>query len=167
MRTLFLAARLTLVALTAGCTQAPRGGDAVPVPSGPAPGGPVVAFANGGLTATRGHPVTHAQRNVAHGVWTGADGVRLALGSDDYGDTSVGEAMYLRGLGVFDDAALLRMWSQDTPRAIFPGRRVGCLRDGCEASFLVLRGDPLADFGQVRGIVLRVKEGRLLPAPPE
>ena len=95
-------------------------------------------------------------------------GVRLALGSDDYGDTSVGEAMYLHGLGVFSNLALLKLWSEDTPRAIFPDRRVGCLEPGCEASFLVLRGDPIADFGQVRDIVLRVKQGQLLPAaPPE
>lgn len=91
-------------------------------------------------------------------------GVRLALGSDDYGDTSVGEAMYLHGLGVFDNAALLRLWSQATPRAIFPERRVGCLEQGCDASFLVLRGDPIADFGHVRDILLRVKEGRVLSA---
>ncbi len=92
-------------------------------------------------------------------------GVRLAIGSDDYGDTSVGEAMYLHGLGIMDDRALLGLWAEATPQAILPGRRVGCLREGCEASFLVLGGDPLEDFGHVRDIVLRVKEGRVLPAP--
>jgi hypothetical protein len=89
-------------------------------------------------------------------------GVRLALGSDDYGDTSVGEAMYLHSLGVLDNLDLLRLWSEATPRAIFPGRRVGCLQEGCEASFLVLRGNPISDFGQVRAIELRVKEGQVL-----
>jgi hypothetical protein len=92
-------------------------------------------------------------------------GVRLALGSDDYGDTSVGEAMYLHDLGAMDNLALLRLWSEATPQAIFPGRRLGCLQQGCEASFLVLGGDPIADFGQVRDIRLRVKQGRILPAP--
>ncbi|HEV2146989.1 MAG TPA: hypothetical protein VGR37_06285 [Longimicrobiaceae bacterium] len=93
-------------------------------------------------------------------------GVRLALGSDDYGDTSVGEATYLHSLGVFDNLALLKLWSEATPQAIFPDRRLGCLRQGCEASFLVLRGDPIADFGHVRDIALRVKQGHVLPAPP-
>lgn len=96
-------------------------------------------------------------------------GVRLALGSDDYDDTSAGEAMYLRGLGVFDDLELLGLWAVATPRAIFPGRAVGCLEEGCEASFLVLRGNPLSDFEHVRDIVLRVKQGVILsavPAPP-
>jgi len=89
-------------------------------------------------------------------------GVRLALGSDDYGDTSVGEAMYLHSLGVFDNLALLKLWSEATPQAIFPERALGCLQEACEASFLVLRSDPLADFGHVRDIVLRVKEGQIL-----
>jgi hypothetical protein len=92
-------------------------------------------------------------------------GVQLALGSDDYGDTSVGEAMYLHSLGVFDNLALLRLWSEATPQAIFPGREVGCLQEGCEASFLVLREDPISDFEHVRDIVLRVKQGHILSPP--
>jgi hypothetical protein len=92
-------------------------------------------------------------------------GVRLALGSDAYGDTSVGEAMYLHSLGVFDNLALLKLWSEATPQAIFPERALGCLQEDCEASFLVLRGDPLADFGHVRDIVLRVKQGQILGSP--
>jgi hypothetical protein len=94
-------------------------------------------------------------------------GVRLALGSDDYGDTSVGEAMYLHSLGVLDNLALLTLWSGATPQAIFPDRRLGCLQQGCEASFLVLREDPIADFRHVRDIVLRVKQGHILSVPTE
>lgn len=90
-------------------------------------------------------------------------GVRLALGSDDYGDTSAGEAMYLHGLRIMDDLALLKLWAEATPQAIFPDRRVGCVREGCEASFLVLRGDPTTDFSRVRDIALRVKQGHILP----
>jgi hypothetical protein len=94
-------------------------------------------------------------------------GVRLALGSDDYGDTSVGEAMYLHSLGVFDNLALLKLWAEASPQAIFPRRKLGCLQQGCEASFLVLRGDPISDFGHVRDIVLRVKQGHFLSAPAD
>jgi len=89
-------------------------------------------------------------------------GVRLAVGSDAYRDDSVGEARYLATLGVFDAMGLLRLWSQNTPRAIFPTRRVGCLDDGCEASLLVLAGDPSADFANTGRITLRVKDGFLL-----
>jgi hypothetical protein len=91
-----------------------------------------------------------------------AHGVRLAIGSDVYDDTSVGEAMYLHGLGVMDELALLKLWAEATPQAIFPRRRIGCLHEGCEASFLVLRGDPLADFAEVGRIALRIKEGRVV-----
>jgi imidazolonepropionase-like amidohydrolase len=51
------------------------------------------------------------------------------------------------------------MWSEATPRAIFPGRRIGALADGYEASFLALAGDPLEDLANVRRIRLRFKQG--------
>ena len=47
--------------------------------------------------------------------------------------------------------------------SIFPGRRVGRLEAGDEASFLVLAGNPLADFQNVRRIRMRFKGGVLLP----
>ena len=89
-------------------------------------------------------------------------GAPIAIGSDDYRNTSVPEAMYLHDLGVFTNAELLRIWSEATPQAIFPGRRIGRLRSGYEASFLVLAGDPTVDFTNVTRIVLRMKQGRLL-----
>lgn len=86
-------------------------------------------------------------------------GVPLLLGSDRFGDTAVTEAAALARSGLFSNLELLRMWSVTTPRAIFPERRIGALRDGYEASFLVLGGDPLADFANTRRIVRRVKQG--------
>jgi imidazolonepropionase-like amidohydrolase len=90
-------------------------------------------------------------------------GVHLGIGSDGYRDNSTREVQYLEGLGVFGNLELLRLWSEATPRAIFPERKVGCLADGCEASFLVLSGNPESDFSHVRNIRLRVKDGRVLP----
>jgi imidazolonepropionase-like amidohydrolase len=90
-------------------------------------------------------------------------GVRIAVGSDEFRDDSVRETQYLLALGVLDPLSLLRLWSESTPRAIFPQRRVGCLEDGCEASLLVLRGDPSADFANTQRIALRMKDGRLMP----
>ena len=89
-------------------------------------------------------------------------GVHLVIGSDAYRDDSVNEAAYLATLGVFTPLALLRLWSEATPRAIFPTRRVGCLTDGCEASLLVLSADPSADFTNTKRIALRMKDGRPL-----
>ena len=90
-------------------------------------------------------------------------GVRLAVGSDTYRDDSVGEVTYLATLGVLTPLELLRLWSEATPRAIFPTRRVGCLTDGCEASLLVLAADPTADFANTKRIAFRIKDGRPLP----
>ena len=89
-------------------------------------------------------------------------GVSIVVGSDAYDDTSVAEAKYLASSGIFDRAVVLRMWSETTPRAIFPGRRIGRLDIGYEASFLVLEGDPLADFSQVSRIRSAVKQGQAL-----
>ena len=91
-------------------------------------------------------------------------GVTLVVGSDNPMDTSVLEVEQLATLGVFDNLALLKMWSEATPRAIFPGRRIGALADGYEASFLALAGDPLEDLANVRRIRLRFKQG--VPVAP-
>jgi len=92
-------------------------------------------------------------------------GVRVIVGSDSYRNTAVPEAMYLASLGVYTNAELLRMWSDDTARGVFPNRKIGRLEPGYEASFLVLDGDPLADFAKVKSIRLRVKQGITIPEP--
>lgn len=48
-------------------------------------------------------------------------------------------------------------------QGIFPGRRLGRIADGAEASFLVLDGNPIDDFSAVTRIFLRVKQGTVLP----
>jgi imidazolonepropionase-like amidohydrolase len=88
--------------------------------------------------------------------------VTLAIGSDDATDTSVKEVEFLQSLGVVDNLALLRMWSYTTPRSIFPGRQIGALDEGFEASFVALDGDPVKAFGNVRRIKFRFKQGVLL-----
>lgn len=89
-------------------------------------------------------------------------GVKLAVGSDEPRQTSSYEVSYLRSLELFSNADLLRMWSVDCSTTLFPDRHLGALRPGFEASFLVLEGDPLADFEATRKIKLRVKDGRPL-----
>jgi hypothetical protein len=89
-------------------------------------------------------------------------GVTLVVGSDNPMDTSALELEQLAALGVWDNLELLKLWSEATPRAIFPGRRIGALADGYEASFVALGGDPLADIANVRRIRLRFKQGVLL-----
>jgi len=54
------------------------------------------------------------------------------------------------------------MWSETTPRVIFPHRKIGALREGYEADFLVLQGNPIKDFTKVLNITMRVKHGELV-----
>src|SRR5262249_38884702 len=90
-------------------------------------------------------------------------GVKLAIGPDVYGVTSLAEAMNLYQLQVFDNLTLLKMWSEATPEVIFPNRKIGHFEEGYEASFLVLDGNPLENFNNVRNIRLRVKQGSTIP----
>jgi len=92
------------------------------------------------------------------------NGVRLAVGSDTYTSTSVEESLYLKSLNVFDNVELLKMWSETAAQTIFPRRRIVHLREGYEASFIVLRGNPLENFERVRDIQLRFKQGVFINA---
>jgi hypothetical protein len=86
-------------------------------------------------------------------------GVRLLIGSDLPAGNAVTEAAALARSGLFSNLELLRLWSVTTPQSIFPKRKLGAFMPGFEASFLVLGGDPLADFANTRRITLRVKQG--------
>ena len=87
---------------------------------------------------------------------------KIAFGSGRYGSTPTDDVFYLQTLGVFSNLELLKIWAEDTPRTIFPNRKVGKLREGYEASFIVLKGDPIKDFAQLKNIALRFKQGNLL-----
>lgn len=93
-------------------------------------------------------------------------GVPVAIGSDTHGQDAVPEAAYTAGLGVFTPAEMLRMWSETTPRLIFPARRIGRLEAGYEASLLVLGCDPLARWECTGDVRMRIKEGQRLDVPP-
>ncbi|NIQ56073.1 MAG: hypothetical protein GWN71_22675, partial [Gammaproteobacteria bacterium] len=79
--------------------------------------------------------------------------------------TAVDEALYLRTLGVLSDTQILMLLVQ-TPRLIFPDLRIGHLRPGWEASFLVLGGDSTGDLSHIRDIRLAVKRGVVLETVP-
>lgn len=81
------------------------------------------------------------------------------MGTDNIDDMSTGECQYLASLDVFTTAELLRLWSEVTPQAIFPKRRVGRIAPGYEASFIVLARNPLEDLKATGEIVRRFKQG--------
>jgi hypothetical protein len=98
-------------------------------------------------------------------------GVKIAIGSDGISGerrfvTARDEVNFLIQYRMLTPLQLLRAWSVDTPKAVFPARRVGELRDGYEANFLVLNGNPLDDPANLHQIGMRVKQGRVLPPMP-
>ncbi len=86
----------------------------------------------------------------------------FAIGSNSYGKTVVPGLLVAAERGLFSPSELLRLATRETATAIFPDRRVGCLENGCEASFLVLDADPLDDFSAITKISLAVKDGETL-----
>lgn len=91
--------------------------------------------------------------------------VKIAFGSDSFGRSPVKDVLYLKTLGVFSNLEMLKIWCEETPRTIFPNRKIGLLAEGYEASFLVLDGNPLLDFEQIQNIRTRVKQGYFLDTP--
>jgi imidazolonepropionase-like amidohydrolase len=94
-------------------------------------------------------------------------GVKIALGSDGISGeqpfvTGQSEAMFFQQNRFFDNLTILKLWSETTPQNIFPNRKIGLLKPGYEANFLVLDGNPLIDFNHVKNISLRVKQGVVL-----
>ena len=89
-------------------------------------------------------------------------GVKIAIGPDVYGVTSLAEAMNLYEMKAFDNLELLKMWCETTARTIFPNRKIGQLKEGYEASFLVLGGNPVEKFESVKDIKMRFKQGHFI-----
>ncbi|WP_108807506.1 amidohydrolase family protein [Aquimarina spinulae] len=91
------------------------------------------------------------------------EGVTIAIGSDHYNGNSVGEFQFLYKLNIFSNHELLKMWTENATRTIFPNRKVGALKEGHEASFLILNKNPLKDISNInKSIVTRVKQGSFL-----
>lgn len=85
------------------------------------------------------------------------NGATFLIGTD--GIVSIfDEVEYLDGLGALPRERLLRA-TLETGARLFPNRRIGCFEAGCEADFLVLRENPLADVRALRSISLRIKAG--------
>ena len=86
-------------------------------------------------------------------------GVKIAVGTDNIEDVGTGEFQYLASLDVFTREELLGLWSEVTPQAIFPKRRIGRIAPGYEASFIVLARNPLEDLQATGEIVRSFKQG--------
>lgn len=89
-------------------------------------------------------------------------GVKIAFGTDNMPTGVVEEAENIYRLQVFDNLTLLKIWMEKTPQTIFPNRKIGLLKEGFEASFLGLKGNPLEDFSNIRKINFRYKQGQFI-----
>ncbi|WP_350284473.1 amidohydrolase family protein [uncultured Croceitalea sp.] len=90
-------------------------------------------------------------------------GAILAIGSDNFNGNSSGEFQFLNELNIFTNLELLNMWTVNATKTIFPNRKVGHLKDGYEANFLVLDKNPLEDISDItKHIQLKVKQGILV-----
>ncbi len=92
-------------------------------------------------------------------------GFAFAIGSDR--DSLTPELNYWVKNNIFDSAFTLKAASVTTPQIMYPKRKIGFLKEGYEASFLVLAGNPLTDFEQIKNIKLRFKQGYFLNAPKQ
>ena len=96
-----------------------------------------------------------------------AAGVPLLIGTDGEPDDALKEAQYLVNMGVLTPKEALTTFTETTPQWIFPGRHIGKLAPGQEASFLVLGGDPTLNFDQAANILERVKQGVAFTPKPQ
>jgi hypothetical protein len=95
-------------------------------------------------------------------------GVAVALGTDHPLRTVADEAIELCRIGAYDPASVIQTLGEATVRHVFPGRRVGKLAAGDEASFVVLEADPIAAITSLKRVVWSMKQGHRveLPAAP-
>lgn len=89
-------------------------------------------------------------------------GVKIAIGTDNMPTAAVEEAENIYRLKVFDNLTLLKIWTEITPQTIFPNRQIGFLKNGYEASFLALQGNPIEDFSNIRKVNFRYKQGQFI-----
>jgi hypothetical protein len=91
--------------------------------------------------------------------------VQVLIGSDKFFSNSQGEALELVRSGLMSAQEALHAWCETTPQAIFPSRKIGKIKKGYEANFLVLSSDPLRDFTVVKEVKMRFKRGHEIKVP--
>lgn len=85
-------------------------------------------------------------------------GVTILYGSDNYFDLQ-SELRALIASEIWSAQELVELLSVKTPRWIFPGRSIGALGPGCEASFVVLSSNPLDDPKALLDVEAVYKDG--------
>ncbi len=95
------------------------------------------------------------------------NGVKILMGSDQFRYSSRDEVLAIGKAGLMSNADLIKSWCEATPRAIFPNRHIGALRDGYEANMVVLEADPLEDIANIAKVRAVFKGGKKLATVSE
>ena len=86
-------------------------------------------------------------------------GGKILIGSDIFNETLLPEIESFIRIGIFEPRELLNILCYETPRTIFPKRKIGVIEEGYEGSFLVLDNNPLIDPTSLLEVKMTVKEG--------
>ena len=87
-------------------------------------------------------------------------GFVFAIGSDR--DSLTPELNYWVKNNIFDEFSTLNAATVLTPQMMYPKRKIGRLKADYEASFLVLKENPLEKFGAIKDIKMRFKQGQFI-----
>ncbi|MBX9785252.1 MAG: amidohydrolase family protein [Chitinophagaceae bacterium] len=90
------------------------------------------------------------------------NGFKFAIGSDR--EYFMSELLYWFKNNFFSYEDILTIATKETPKLIFPTRKLGEFKEGFEASFLVLNQDPLKNIQALKSIELLIKQGKLIVA---
>lgn len=87
-------------------------------------------------------------------------GFSFAIGSDR--DYLLPELLYWFNNQIFEESEILTIATKNTTKLIFPNRKLTELKEGYEASFIVLSENPLEDYNNIKKIELKIKNGQIL-----
>lgn len=90
----------------------------------------------------------------------------LVVATNNYGSTLTPGLIAGVEKGFFTAPEMLELASMKTPKTIFPDRNIGCLKLGCEASFIAFSDNPLENFKAIEDISFALKDGAPVELTP-
>ena len=88
-----------------------------------------------------------------------SQGVNVVIGSDDPQRTIRAELNYWYASGAVDNLQVLKVLCENTPKAVFPKRKIARIAEGYEASFIVVAENPLQNVLRARVADFKLKQG--------
>lgn len=88
-----------------------------------------------------------------------SQGVNVVIGSNDPQRTTRAELNYWYASGAVDNLQVLKVLCENTPKAVFPKRKIARFAEGYEASFIVVAENPLQNVLRARVADFKLKQG--------